>query len=193
MEEVKKKWTPEQKQQFDSVLEAIKETFYEDIWDRATIPKDHNDRKQPKRGFRHMFGILPFELRVAISRCILNATGPAADQLLNAAIEKVDLQDSKVSNFLFLAKLSSLRNWRTGCPICLEDDGDLVVMFRPCGHCVCSSTCLSSLNGRPCPMCRAPITSTFEVKEVRIGYGFDSDVHAHALSIYDDLINYLPF
>ena len=58
------------------------------------------------------------------------------------------------SNFAFLAELGKQRNWKAECSICLKDKNigttcgcghTEIVVFRPCGHAICSLPCFRDL------------------------------------------------
>ena len=60
--------------------------------------------------------------------------------------------------------LNLKRDWEDDCPICL-DNPEETAMFRPCGHSICISPCLSLLvakMGLNCPICRCQITNVFD-------------------------------
>jgi hypothetical protein len=63
-------------------------------------------------------------------------------------------QSKSDSDFVFLAKLGKVRNWKQVCAICLVDDimgttctcgHTEIVVFRPCGHAICANPCFNDL------------------------------------------------
>jgi hypothetical protein len=68
-------------------------------------------------------------------------------------VKNMKLDNSKLTDFEFLALLGTKRNWKKGCAICLTDDimgttctcgHTEIVVFRPCGHSICIDPCFKT-------------------------------------------------
>ena len=83
--------------------------------------------------------------RPRIYKQIVELTTP----IVKNSIDQIQVDESS-SDFVFLAKLSSRRNWKSGCAVCLTDNimgtactcgHTEIAVFRPCGHAMCAKPC----------------------------------------------------
>ena len=71
-------------------------------------------------------------------------------KVLALMLEEEKKKGGNLSDFLFVVDQSMRRDWMHDCPICLEKQVGTactcgyteVAMFRPCGHTMCSQSCL---------------------------------------------------
>lgn len=79
--------------------------------------------------------------------------GPILDKFIEI-IKNTDINTPNLSDFLFLAKLGTIRNWKKICCICLTEDimgttcgcgHTEIAVFRPCGHAICAKPCFQDL------------------------------------------------
>ena len=68
-----------------------------------------------------------------------------------------DFSSLEISDYQFLLSLGAVRNWKSGCVICLTDKmmgttcgcgHTEIAIFRPCGHSVCVEPCFRQLMDR---------------------------------------------
>lgn len=121
-----------------------------------------------------------------ITRNILDKADIIKKCLLSEFKKYLDTTQSSTSNFEFLARLSLHREWNHSCMICLEHQymgrscgygPTEIIIFRPCGHSMCSSPCFqtySETNPNICPLCRASISDLFEAGQCYYDNSFDA-------------------
>jgi hypothetical protein len=104
---------------------------------------------------------------------------------IRAHLKKLKDDPQLESDLDFLRLLGTMRNYKTGCPICLENSTmgvtcgcgyTEITIFRPCGHSMCAKTCFKNFatsalaNNQvslSCPMCRANISSILSPENMR--------------------------
>jgi len=112
---------------------------------------------------------------------LINSIKSISRQYLLDHLKGKKLNDCMMTDLEFLALLSTKRNWKKGCAICIEEKNmgttcgcghTEIVVFRPCGHAICVDPCFKNLMNFKsgysfeCPECRTKIINIFRTEDV---------------------------
>lgn len=100
-----------------------------------------------------------------LSSSIAGEEGPPLNFLSDSYLR--DVINKNDCDFLYIYPINTEANNRITnitCIICMENNRN--ILFEPCHHLSCCSTCINQMRNRPnfnCPICRTSIEQTVEV------------------------------
>lgn len=96
-----------------------------------------------------------------------------------------------LSNEYYMLILGITRDYRSGCPICLTNNITNPIIFRNCGHSICTQCFehLTSPKNNFCPECKQIIVKTFNVDDISLPSSWITELNYIASQFCNDNIS----
>ena len=94
-------------------------------------------------------------------------------------ISRLHMDDNSITNIEYFMLLGTVRDFRSNCVICQSNNIHEPIVFRPCGHSICTSPCLEILsksNDFKCPICDTMVTKTFGTHDIIIPNNWNNEL-----------------